>query len=79
MNPEQLKGIAVLQAMDDDALARLATALEQKDYADGQSVFAEGDAGDSMYFIVKGYIRIEKRAQAGSAVNKTLAVLEPGD
>ena len=79
MNPEELKRIAVLQAMDDDALARLAAALEQKDYADAQTVFAEGDPGDSMYFIVKGCIRIEKRAQATSAVNKVLAVLEAGD
>ena len=53
--------------------------LEEKDYADGQAVFAEGDPGDSMYFIVKGCVRIEKRAQAASAVHKTLAVLEAGD
>ena len=32
-----------------------------------------------MYFIVKGCIRIEKRAQATGAVHKTLAVLEAGD
>jgi len=79
MNPEELKQIAVLQAMDGEALARLAAALEQKDYADGQAVFAEGDPGDSMFFLVKGCIRIEKRAQATSEVHKTLAVLEAGD
>jgi CRP/FNR family transcriptional regulator, cyclic AMP receptor protein len=79
MNPEELKHIAVLQAMDSEALARLGAALEEKDYADGQTVFAEGDPGDSMYFIVKGCIRIEKRAQATSAVHKVLAVLEAGD
>src|SRR5512137_2756009 len=79
MNPEELKHIAVLQAMDTAALARLATALEQKDYADGQTVFAEGDPGDSMYFIARGCIRIEKRAQTTSAVHKILAVLEAGD
>ena len=75
MNPEELKRIAVLQSMNSEALARLAAALEQKDYAEGQTVFAEGDPGDSMYFIVRGCIRIEKRAQATSAVNKILAVL----
>jgi CRP/FNR family transcriptional regulator, cyclic AMP receptor protein len=79
MNPEELKHIAVLQAMDDDALAHLAAALEQKDYADGQTVFAEGDPGDSMYFIMRGCIRIEKLAQATSAARKVLAVLEAGD
>ena len=79
MNPEELKHIAVLEAMDIEALARLAAVLEQKEYGDGQAVFAEGDPGDSMYFIARGCIRIEKRAQATSAVNKILAVLEAGD
>ncbi len=79
MNPEELKHIAVLQAMNSDALARLAAALQEKEYSDGQAIFAEGDPGDSMYFIVKGCVRIEKRAQATGAVQKTLAVLEAGD
>ena len=79
MNPDELKQIAVLQAMDSAALARLASALEEKDCADGQTVFAEGDPGDSMYFIVQGHIRIAKRAQAAGEVQKTLAVLEAGD
>jgi len=79
MNPEELKHIAVLEAMGSDALAGLAAALEEKEYADGQAVFVEGDPGDSMYFIAQGCIRIEKRAQATGAVHKTLAVLEAGD
>lgn len=79
MKPEELKHIAVLQAMDDKALAGLAAALEQKDYAEGATVFAEGEPGDSMYFIVQGCVRIEKRAQAAGAVQKTLTVLEAGD
>lgn len=79
MNPQELKHIAVLQAMDDAALARLAAALEEKDYADGATVFAEGEPGDSMYFIVQGCVRIEKHAQAAGAVQKTLTVLEAGD
>jgi CRP-like cAMP-binding protein len=79
MNSEELNQIAVLHGMDQDALDRLASVLEQRDYADGQTVFGEGDPGDSMYFIIKGCVRIEKRAQASTAVHKTLAVLECGD
>ncbi len=79
MNPEELKSIAVLQAMDADALARLAPVLEDKDYTDGQIVFGEGDPGDSMYFILMGQIRIEKRAATTGAANKVLTVLEQGD
>jgi CRP-like cAMP-binding protein len=79
MNPEELKHIAVLHELDDDTRTRLAAALEQEEYNDRQTLFCEGDTGDSMYFIVKGRIRIEKRAQAASALHKTLAVLEAGD
>jgi len=79
MNPEELKHIAVLRAMNGDALARLATALQEKEYADGQCVFAEGDPGDSMYFIVSGRIRIEVPTGAGASTRKTLTVLEAGD
>ncbi len=79
MNPEDLKQIAVLQNIDSDSRARLAAVLEDKNYSDGEVVFAEGDPGDSMYFIVQGRVRIEKRAQASNGLPKTLAVLEPGD
>jgi CRP/FNR family transcriptional regulator, cyclic AMP receptor protein len=79
MNAEELKQIAVLQGMDNDALTRFAAALEEKQFGGGETIFAEGDAGDSMYFIVQGCVRIEKRAQAGGTAHKTLAVLEAGD
>jgi CRP-like cAMP-binding protein len=79
MNPEELKDIAVLKQMDREALGRLAAVLEAKEYAEGQTVFAEGDPGDSMYFIVRGRIRIEKSVQATGALRKVLAVLEEGD
>jgi CRP-like cAMP-binding protein len=79
MNSEELKHIAVLQGMDPDALRRLAAALESKDYADGQTIFVEGDPGDSMYFITQGCVRIEKRGQSNTAGPKILAVLESGD
>jgi CRP-like cAMP-binding protein len=79
MSPDQLKSIAVLQSMEGEALARLAAVLEEREYADGQAVFAEGDPGDSMYFLLQGRVRIEKRAQAAAAPHKILTVLEAGD
>ena len=79
MNTEELKHIAVLKAIDSQALDRLASVLEEKTYADGQTVFAEGDPGDSMYFIAQGRVRIEKCTQATGGLRKTLTVLEAGD
>ncbi|HTL57738.1 MAG TPA: cyclic nucleotide-binding domain-containing protein [Candidatus Limnocylindrales bacterium] len=79
MNPEELRRIAILKDLNDDARARLAAALEDKQFAGEETIFAEGDPGDSMYFIVQGSVRIEKRGQAAGSSPKTLAVLETGD
>jgi CRP-like cAMP-binding protein len=79
MNPEELKQIAVLQAVDHEALAGLAEALEAIDFGDGGTIFAEGDPGDSMYFLMSGRVRIEKRTDATGTAHKTLTVLEAGD
>jgi CRP/FNR family transcriptional regulator, cyclic AMP receptor protein len=79
MNPEALKRIPLLQAVDDAARTRLAGVLEPRQFADGQPIFAEGDPGDSMYFIAAGAVRIEKRTGETAGAHKTLAILEPGD
>lgn len=79
MNPEELRQIDVLRMIDTEALTRLALALEEKSYREGDTVFGEGDPGDSMYFILRGRVRIEKQARSTTATGKTLAVLEAGD
>jgi len=79
MNLEELKQLAVLQTLDDQTLAATAAAMQEIESADGQSIFTEGDLGDSMYFILQGCVRIEKRVQGANPPSKTLAVLEAGD
>ncbi len=79
MNLDALKRIALLEAMDDQALARLAAVVEPRAFADGQIIFQEGDPGDAMHFIASGAVRIEKRTGADASAVKTLAILEPGD
>jgi CRP-like cAMP-binding protein len=79
MNPDTLKGIALLKAMDAEALARLAAVVEERGFGDGQKVFAEGDPGDGMYFILSGAVRIEKQTGTSAGAHKTLAILEAGD
>lgn len=79
MDPQGLQRIEVFQALDADALNRLAAVLVEETYTDGDIISAEGDPGDSMYFILRGRIRIEKSARPGGGVQKTLAVLEAGD
>ena len=77
MNAQQLTDIPVLGSMDPAALERIAEVLEPIDLPDGHTVFAEGDPGDSMYFIAEGRVRIDKRTHGGE--QKTLTLLERGD
>jgi CRP-like cAMP-binding protein len=79
MNPEELRHITVLKTIDPEQLARFAAALEVGDYVEDQTIFAEGDPGDSMYFLASGRVRIEKCTGAAGASRKTLTVLEAGD
>ena len=79
MNLDQLKQIAVLQELDDAALTGLARAVEERQCADGQAIFAEGDPGDAMFFISAGAVRIEKETGTDASGRKTLAVLGAGD
>jgi CRP/FNR family cyclic AMP-dependent transcriptional regulator len=79
MNAADLKQIPALQSVEGDALTRLAAALEEKNFSEGERVFSEGDAADAMYFVHEGSVRIEKRASASADAVKTLAVLTSGD
>jgi CRP/FNR family cyclic AMP-dependent transcriptional regulator len=79
MKAEELTQIAVLREMEPESLAALAAILEEKEYAEGQTIFAEGEPGDSMYFILTGRVRVEKRTQAGVGTTKVLTVLDAGD
>jgi hypothetical protein len=79
MNPEELKKIPVLQSMDSGALGCLSAALEELKYADGETVFNQGDPGDAMYFVVEGQVRIELRVDSEGLTRKTLAFLGAGN
>lgn len=79
MNAAALKSITALKTMDAAALGRLAEVLEEREFAAGQAVFAEGEPGDAMYFIASGAVRIEKRTGTSAGAHKTLAILEAGD
>ena len=69
----------MLASIGEAALAGLAGAMEEQHCPNAHPVFAEGEPGDSMYFIASGRVRIEKRAQTASVRQKTLTVLEAGD
>ena len=79
MNPNDLKQIAVLRAASDTAIQGLATVLEERRFKTGEVICAEGDPGNSMFFILEGSVSVEKKTSATGTATKTLTVLAPGD
>ncbi len=79
MHPDDLKRIAVLRAVPDTAIDGLATVLEERQFKAGDLICAEGDPGDSMFFILEGAVSVEKKTSVTGTGTKTLTVLAAGD
>lgn len=57
--------------------ARIAALATQRGYGRGEVVFSHGDAGDALYAVVTGRIRISSGAADGREI--FLNIMEPGD
>lgn len=73
-----LKKFPLFAVLDDGCLARLAAEMALRSLAAGDVIFNEDDVSDSVYFIVSGAVRIEKRLDDGQKSFKTLALLGEG-
>jgi len=60
--------------LDETERAQILIIGQVKSYAEGQVIFKEGDAGDGLFVVVKGSIRISKQGATGE---EALAILEP--
>jgi len=60
--------------LDETERAQILIIGQVKSYGTDEVIFREGDAGDGLFIVVKGSIRISKRGATGE---EALAVLEP--
>lgn len=67
----------MLQGIDDAGIARLAAVCEERQMAEGTTVFIENMPGESLFLIRRGTVRISRMFAEGD--EKTLVVLGPGD
>ncbi len=74
---ELLRRTPILRLLDDMDLNELATYLQQVSFAPGESIIRQGEAGDSMYFVVAGSVAIMFRSPDGS--DRQVSVMDPGD
>jgi CRP/FNR family cyclic AMP-dependent transcriptional regulator len=67
----------LFRGLPDVALQRLAALATRRTYAKGAVIFSQGDAGDALYGVASGRVRISATAARGREV--FLNIMEPGD
>ena len=71
-----LRNVAIFKDLDEDELAEVAEKCKDEKFKPGEYIFREGEAGNRLYLIVEGEVRIS-RDVPGSG-EEALAVLTPG-
>jgi CRP/FNR family transcriptional regulator, cyclic AMP receptor protein len=77
MTIDTLRQVPLFESLDDDAAKQLCELLETLDFEAQKVMFRAGDAGDAMYIIERGKVRICVQATDGHEV--TLTELGRGD
>ena len=72
-----VKKTPLFAALDDETAMRLADSMTPIRLARGESVFEEGDPGDSLYVIVTGKMKLARTS--GDGRESLLSVLGPGE
>jgi CRP-like cAMP-binding protein len=78
-----LKGIDLFSTLAGEDLAEIALIAEEIERDAGETIVAEGDPGDALYFVLDGRVRVHKAgrtvAELGAReVFGEMAILDPG-
>lgn len=76
ISAESLRVVPALGELPDSELARILEISEARSYADGETVFREGQTANALYFVLEGRIRIYRQGSGG--LEAELALLEHG-
>ena len=76
MDPQVLRRCALFQTLSSAQLAKVAAIAELRELPGGASIFQEGQAGDEMFVVVSGRVRISKMVKGVG--EEALTILEAG-
>jgi CRP-like cAMP-binding protein len=76
MDAQALRRCALFQTLAAAQLAKIAAIAEPRDLPGGASVFKEGEAGEEMFVVVSGRVRISKMVKGVG--EEALTILEAG-
>ena len=74
---EVLARAGLFQGIAAEAAEAVAASLDYGDYGRGETVFAEGEQGDTLYIVLEGKVKIGRRATDGR--ENMLSVMGPSD
>jgi CRP/FNR family cyclic AMP-dependent transcriptional regulator len=74
---EVLAKAGLFQGIAEEAAEAVAASLEYGDYGRGETVFNEGEQGDTLYIVLSGKVKIGRRAVDGR--ENMLSVMGPSD
>lgn len=74
---EVLARAGLFQGIAAEAAEAVASSLEFTDYARGETVFEEGEEGDTLYIVLEGKVKIGRKAADGR--ENMLSVMGPSD
>jgi CRP-like cAMP-binding protein len=73
---ELLRNVSIFRDLDTGELARVAEVCREQNFVSGEYIFREGEAGNRLYLIVEGEVRISR--QVPGSGEEALAVLKKG-
>ena len=73
---ELLRAVAIFKDLDDDEIQQVAEVCKPEDFVSGEYIFREGEAGNRLYLVVEGEVRISRNVPGSG--EEALAVLKTG-
>jgi CRP-like cAMP-binding protein len=74
---EVLARSGIFQGVDSEAAEALAKEMEMVEYRKGETIFNEGEPGDSLYIVLSGKLKLGRRATDGR--QNLVSVMGPSD
>lgn len=71
-----LRNVSIFRDLDTGELARVAEVCREQSFVSGEYIFREGEAGNRLYLIVEGEVRISREVPGSG--EEALAILKPG-
>lgn len=75
VNPARVRQVALLQGLDEAQLQEVCALLQERRYHKGASIFYAGDAGNCLYLITAGRVRMYLASPEGREL--TIRIYEP--